>query len=80
MLFNLVRGTGLKGLCSIQPVRDIIIRPLLCLTRSEIEQILEAENIPYCTDCTNAQDTYTRNKIRNRVFPYITEEISSLMR
>jgi len=76
MIFNLVRGTGLKGLCSIQPVRDIIIRPLLCLTRSEIEQILEAENIPYCTDCTNAQDTYTRNKIRNRVFPYITEEIS----
>lgn len=76
MLFNLVRGTGLKGLCSIQPVRDRVIRPLLCLSRAEIEQILKEENIAYCTDCTNAQDTYTRNKIRNRVFPYITEEIS----
>ncbi len=76
MLFNLVRGTGLKGLCSIQPVRDIIIRPLLCLTREEIEEILKQENIDFCIDCTNAEDTYTRNKIRNKVFPYITQEIS----
>lgn len=76
MLFNLVRGTGLQGLCSIQPVRDIIIRPLLCLTRAEIEQILEKENLAYCIDSTNAEDIYTRNRIRNKVFPYITEEIS----
>ena len=77
MLFNLVRGTGLKGLCSIQPIRDIIIRPLLCLTREEIEQVLAQEGIDFCIDCTNAEDTYTRNKIRNKVFPYITKEIST---
>lgn len=76
MLFNLVRGTGIQGLCSIQPVRDIIIRPLLCLTRAEIEQILHKENISYCIDCTNAEDTYTRNKIRNKIFPYIIDNIS----
>lgn len=76
MLFNLIRGTGIQGLCSIQPVRNTIIRPLLCLTRAEIEQILYSENIAYCIDCTNAEDTYTRNKIRNKIFPYIIDNIS----
>ncbi len=77
MLFNLVRGSGIKGLCSIQPTRDIIIRPLLCLSRKEIEEILKNEQLHFCIDCTNAEDTYTRNKIRNRIFPYIEKEISS---
>lgn len=76
MLFHLFRGTGLAGLCSIPPVRGCIIRPLLCLERSEIEAILADEGISYCIDCTNAEDLYTRNKIRNHLFPYITEEIS----
>lgn len=76
MLFHLFRGTGLAGLCSIPPMRGCIIRPLLCLDRSEIETILADEGLSYCIDCTNAEDTYTRNKIRNHLFPYITEEIS----
>ena len=76
MLFHLFRGTGLSGLCSIPPVRGRIIRPLLCLQRSEIEAILATEGLSYCIDCTNAEDTYTRNKIRNHLFPYITEEIA----
>lgn len=76
MLFHLVRGTGIQGLCSIPPVRDRIIRPLLCLSRREIEEILEMEKLAYCIDSTNAENNYTRNKIRNCIFPYITEEIS----
>lgn len=76
MLFHLFRGTGLSGLCSIPPVRGHIIRPLLCLQRSEIEAILAAEGLSYCIDCTNVEDTYTRNKIRNHLFPYITEDIA----
>ena len=69
MLFHLFRGTGLNGLGSIRPVRDHIIRPILCLAREEIEQYLREENIAYCTDCTNAEEIYTRNKIRHRIIP-----------
>ena len=76
MLFHLVRGTGLTGLCSIKPVRERVIRPLLGITREEIEEFLQKEKLSYCIDHTNAEDTYTRNKIRNHILPYITEEIS----
>ena len=76
MLFNLVRGTGLTGLCSIPPVRNDIIRPLLCVARKEIEEFLEKKQISYCIDRTNGEDTYTRNKLRNHLFPYLTQNIS----
>ena len=76
MLFHLFRGTGISGLCSIMPVRESVIRPLLCVTREEIENFLEKERLSYCIDRTNGEDTYTRNKIRNHLFPYITEQIS----
>lgn len=69
LLFNLFRGSGLKGLGSIRPVRDRIIRPLLCLERAEIEEYLRAENIGFCTDSTNNEDNYTRNRIRHHIIP-----------
>lgn len=75
VLFNLFRGSSIKGLNGIAPVREQIIRPLLCVERSEIEAYLQENQIPYCTDRTNAEDTYTRNKIRNRVLPYVSEQI-----
>jgi len=75
-LLNLFRGTGLKGLESIQPVRGNVIRPLLTLHRNEIESYLKERNIEFCTDSTNAEDTYLRNKVRNRIIPYVEEEIS----
>ncbi len=62
MLQRLIRGTGLKGLCGIEPKRGRIIRPLLCLTRDEIEEFLGDEK--YVTDSTNLAPNYTRNKIR----------------
>jgi tRNA(Ile)-lysidine synthase len=66
-LFNLFRGSALKGLSGIKPKRDMIIRPLLCLERSEIEAYLYRHNIAYRTDSTNLTDDYTRNKIRHRI-------------
>lgn len=76
ILHNLFRGTGIKGLVGILPTREDIIRPLLCVERSEIENYLTERHIDYCNDITNSQDIYTRNKIRNKVIPYITENIN----
>ena len=77
MLFNLFRGSGLTGLGSIKPVRDQVIRPLLCLQRKEIEELLAKEGISHCEDSTNKEDIYSRNKIRNHVLPYVEQEISA---
>ena len=75
MLFHLFRGSGLKGLGSIRPVRDKIIRPLLCLDRTEIEAYLEERKIAFCIDSTNDEDTYTRNKIRHHILAYAETDI-----
>ena len=76
-LFHLARGTGLKGLGGIAAVSGNVIRPLLCVDRSEIEHYLKMRGISYCTDRTNADDTYTRNRIRNRVIPYMEQNLNS---
>lgn len=72
-LFNLSRGTGLKGLTGIPSVRDNIIRPLSDCTRNEIEQYLADEGVEYVTDSTNLLDNYSRNKIRHNVLPVLCE-------
>ena len=75
MLFHLFRGTGLTGLAGIRPVREQIIRPLLCLERGEIEEYLREQKISYRHDSTNDSDDYTRNKIRHHILPYAEQEI-----
>ena len=75
-LYNLFRGTGLKGLTGIPPVRDVIIRPMLCVGRADIEKYLVERGISWRTDETNLTDDYTRNKIRNQVLPYVEEHIN----
>ena len=77
LLFHMFRGTGLDGMASIRPVRDRIIRPLLCVGREEIEQWLLEKNIRWCIDKSNDTDTYTRNKIRRHILPFAREEICS---
>ena len=75
MLFHLFRGSGLKGLCGILPVRQNIIRPLLCLERDEIENYLTERQITWRTDSTNESDEYARNRIRRNVLPYAEREL-----
>ncbi|MDD3140949.1 MAG: tRNA lysidine(34) synthetase TilS, partial [Lachnospiraceae bacterium] len=76
LLMNLARGTSLKGLGGILPVRGDIIRPLLCVERKEIELFLKNKGIDYCTDKSNEQDDYTRNRVRNHILPYFENEIN----
>lgn len=71
VIFNMARGTGLKGLCGIPPVRENIIRPLIDVTRQDIEDYLQKLNQNYVTDSTNLEIDYTRNRIRHNIIPEI---------
>jgi len=73
ILFNLSRGSGALGLAGIPPRRGAIIRPLLNVTRAEIEAYLEEHAIPHVEDSTNQSDDYTRNLIRHRIMPLMEE-------
>ena len=80
VLLNLIRGTGLKGLCGIPPVRTcggdgngIIIRPLLYCERSEIEEYCYEHGLSFVTDSSNLSLDFTRNKIRRTLLPLIKE-------
>lgn len=73
VIFNMIRGTGIKGMVGIRPVRDNIIRPLLCCTKEEILKYLEDINQPFCEDSTNKEDEYTRNNIRHNILPLLSE-------
>ena len=82
ILLNLLRGTGLKGICGIRPRNGFIVRPLLCVNRKEIEDYLTENGIGYITDSTNLENEYTRNKVRNIVMPILREinpQIDSVM-
>lgn len=76
VLLNLFRGSGLKGLAGIEPVRGNLIRPLLCVQRREIEAFLKERNWQYHDDVTNFETDYTRNKVRLRILPYAEKEIN----
>lgn len=70
-ILNLTRGASLSGLCGIPYKRDKYIRPLLDVTRAEIEEYASQNNIQYVTDSTNLCDDYTRNKLRHNVLPQL---------
>ncbi len=76
VLLNVARGTGLRGLCGIHPVRGRFVRPMLCLSRKEIEDWLEENGISYCQDRTNEEDAYTRNRIRHNILPAIEMQVN----
>ncbi len=80
VIFNLTRGTGIKGIAGIPPVRDNIIRPLIETTRQQVEDYLSEKNQNFVTDKTNLSDDYTRNKIRHNVIPVLEMINSSLFR
>ncbi|SFQ42409.1 tRNA(Ile)-lysidine synthase [Lachnospiraceae bacterium XBB1006] len=80
MLFFLCRGTGLAGLHPMDGVDGMLIRPLLGVSRKEIEDYLLEKKIAYCTDATNADETYTRNFLRHQVMPLLLEVNSEAVR
>lgn len=73
VILNLVRGTGVDGLCGIPPKRGRFIRPILDCTREEIEDYCNKNNLSFVTDSTNLSDEYTRNKIRHLIVPKLKQ-------
>lgn len=77
ILHHLVRGSGFKGLAGMAPVRENLIRPLLCVSRREILEELVKQGLSWVEDSTNANLDYTRNRIRNQILPLLTEHINT---
>ena len=73
LLMNLLRGSGLRGLGGIRPRNGQVVRPLLVVSRAEIEEWLKAQGWDYVTDSSNLSDAYTRNFIRLRVLPLLEQ-------
>ena len=71
MLLNLTRGTGIRGLTGMSQQHKHIVRPMLMLTRQEVENFLKEEGIDFVTDHTNTDTRFRRNKIRHEVLPLL---------
>ena len=69
VLLHLLRGSGLQGLCGMEPRRGDIIRPLLGFTKAELAAYAKAQGIPSCHDETNDSTRYHRNRIRLELLP-----------
>ena len=73
LLFNIIRGTGIRGLVGMTEVNEDIYRPLIDIKRCDIEDYLHKNNLPYVEDETNFEEIYTRNKIRLSLIPKLSE-------
>ena len=73
LLMNLLRGSGIRGLGGIRPRNGQVVRPLLAVSRAEIEEWLQTQGWGYVTDSSNLSDAYTRNFIRLRVLPLLEQ-------
>lgn len=76
VLMNIIRGSGTSGLAGIEPIRTNLIRPLINCRREEIELYCLENNLNPRIDKTNFKNTYTRNKIRNMLIPYIKDNFN----
>lgn len=77
VIMNIIRGSGVSGLKGIEPIRNNIIRPLIEITRKEIESYCIENELNPRHDESNDEDVYTRNKVRLNIIPYIEENINS---
>ena len=73
VLLNLIRGTGLSGLCGMRPRNGHIVRPLLSVDRHQIVRWLADRHLPFRTDSSNASDVYRRNFVRLRLLPLMEQ-------
>ena len=78
VLMHLVRGTGLKGLGGIAPVRGQLIRPMLSVTRQEVLAFLAEYNLSWVQDSSNDSDVFLRNRLRHHVMPLLIRENPNL--
>lgn len=76
MIMHMLRGSGISGLQGIQQKANKIIRPIIEIERKDIEKYCEEQNLEPRIDKSNQDNTYTRNKIRNIVIPYINQEFN----
>ncbi len=76
VLLHFLQGAGLDGLKGMSPQRGIYIRPLLEVKKLELEQYCKDSNLSFCVDATNYEDSYLRNKIRNRLIPLLVHEFN----
>ena len=74
VLMHLVRGTGLKGLGGIAPINGKLIRPMLTITRQQVEAFLAEYHISYIEDSSNRGDDFLRNRLRHHVMPLLRQE------
>ena len=79
IILNMMRGTGIRGLCGIRKKNGFIVRPLLCISKDDIARYLEDHKLPFATDSSNLSDEHTRNFIRLRLMP-LMEEINPSVR
>ena len=78
VLMRIIRGTGLDGLKGISYKReDGVVRPILDIERADIEAYLDKRQLEYCTDSTNKDNNYTRNRIRNEILPNLKENFNA---
>ena len=75
VLFQLLRGSGFRGLGGMRAKNTDVIRPLLAVKKQEIVETLEKKGQSYCMDSTNNEDEYARNQIRNHLIPYLRENL-----
>lgn len=76
VLLHLLRGSGIRGLQGIRPVNGQLIRPLLCVTRQDIENYIQENQLPFCQDLTNDDPAFVRNRIRLQLIPYLQEHFN----
>lgn len=76
VLFQALRGSGIRGLAGMAPKTGYVLRPLLDVTRGEIESYLQREHISYRNDSTNEDTAYTRNYIRKELFPLLEQRLN----
>ncbi len=76
VLMRLLRGTGPLGLAGIPYQNGAVVRPFLDVTRKDIESFLNQRNISFCTDSTNQETTFTRNRIRHELIPFLEQSFN----
>lgn len=77
VLINILRGSGPQGISGIPPKRDMFIRPLINISRSDIEYFLQSENIAHISDSSNMDPQFLRNRIRHSLIPLLASEYNS---